>query len=322
VFYIKRKKEKYEKHPKLFFLAILRKFLSGFMRKMKDDEFYLRIYYWLKTGKKLNLTSPKTFNEKTQWIKLYDRKPIYTQMVDKYNVLELVREKIGASYVVPLFGVWNCFDEIDFGKLPNQFVLKCTHDSGGIAICKDKGKFDFVDKSGNQFTSIENVSKRLSRSLENNYYLKGREWVYKNVPRRIIAQQFIQDEAGGSLMDYKIFTFNGKPKYIQVHFDKSSNVLKANFYSTDWVYQDFYIEEVSDKTHTIPKPKHLEKMLWLAEILAKGTYFLRVDFFYVNNKIYFSELTFYNWSGFGEFFPGIFNEIFGSYILLPYEVNR
>ena len=313
--------KKYHKNPRMFFFALANKILVFFSNRIHNDETYLKFYYRLRTGKKLNLSNPKTFNEKTQWIKLYDRKPVYTSMVDKYDVLEFVRQKIGEQYIIPLLGVWHGFDEIDFDKLPNQFVLKCTHDSGGVVICRDKEKLDFIGKVGSKIADITAAREKINNSLKRNYFIKGREWSYKHVPKRIIAQKYIKDEAGGLLQDYKIFTFNGKPKYVQVHFSKSSEALMANFYSTDWVYQDFYIEEISDKSHHIEKPKRLDEMLRLAEILAEGTYFLRVDFFYVNDCIYFGELTFYNWGGYGKFNPKRYDELFGGCITLPYEVR-
>ena len=283
-----------------------------------QDRSYLEYLYKHKFKKNLDLANPKTFNEKTQWLKLYDQKPVYTQMADKYSVMDYVRKKIGEEYIIPILGVWNNFDEINFNDLPNQFVLKCTHDSGGVVICIDKEKHIFRNKAG--FTlSMRGVKRYFAKLMKINYFYKLREWVYKNIKPRIIAQMYIGSSSGEPLNDYKIFTFNGRPKYIQAHFDKSSNQLKANFYSTDWVFQDFFIQEINDKNQKIEKPKLLDKMLESAGLLAEGTNFLRVDFFYINNKIYFGELTFYNWAGFGNFTPENYDEIFGSYITLPSE---
>ena len=299
----------------LLFLKIINKIV---LNLTSDDYKYLLIYYKIRTGKKLNLDNPITFNEKIQWLKLYDRQHEYTQMADKHGVTEFVRQRIGNEYIIPLLGFWNKFEEINFNTLPDQFVLKCTHDSGGVIICKDKKNLDFIDKSGVKI-NINDVKKNISKSMGKNYFYKGREWVYKNIPPRIIAQQYIKNESGGLLNDYKIFTFNGKPKFIQAHFNKSSNNLKANFYSTDWIFQDFSIEEQNDKNHFIEKPKHLDKMLQLAESLSQGTCFLRVDIFYINDKIYFGELTFYNWGGFGKFTPDSHDKLFGLNMTLPLD---
>jgi len=309
---------KYLKQPSAFFSTLRNKFLFNYFPKMiSNDYLYLKFYYRLRTGKKLNLKKPKTFNEKTQWLKLYDRKPEYTEMAGKYSALKYVMQRIGSEYIIPLLGVWDSFSEIDFDKLPNQFVLKCTHDSGGVVICRDKENFDFIDKVGTALGGMEAIRDKLSRSLKRDYFIKGREWAYKDITPKIIAQQFIKAESNDLLMDYKIFTFNGKPRLIQAHIDRSSNHLKANFYSPDWVFQDFYIEEINDKAYHIEKPKHIDKMLELAEILAEKMYFLRVDFFYVNDKIYFSEFAFYNWGGFGKIVPESYDELLGTYITLP-----
>ena len=281
-----------------------------------NDKLYLEIYYRLRTGKKLDLKNPKTFNEKTQWLKLFDRKPEYTQMADKYSSSDFVSERIGNEYTIPLLGVWDHFSEIDFSSLPNRFALKCTHDSGGVAICTDKKSFRFLDKKGVQL-DMATVKEKMNSSLRKNYFYKGREWAYKDILPRIIAQEFIENNENKPLMDYKIFTFNGKPKFIQVHLEKSADQLKANFYSTDWCYQEFCIEEQNDKDIQVQKPLHLAKMLELAEKLSQGTLFLRVDFFYINDKIYFGEFGFYNWGGFGKFTPECYDELLGSYITLP-----
>jgi len=311
---------KLTKNPRLLFIKLKERFLFNYFPKIISNDFlYLKIYYRLRTGKNLNLKNPKTFNEKTQWLKLYDRKPEYLQMADKYHAIEFVSQRIENKYIIPLLGVWNCFDEINFDSLPNQFVLKCTHDSGGVVICRDKANSVFVDKTGAAI-DIDDTREKLTRSLKRNYSIKAREWAYKNENPKIIAQELIKTENDELLMDYKVFTFNGKPKLIQAHIERSAYRRIANFYTTDWNFQDFSIEELCDKNYHIEKPRHLDKMLELAEILAQNTYFLRVDFFYINDRIYFGEFAFYNHAGFGKFIPESNGELLGSFITLPLQV--
>jgi hypothetical protein len=309
-----KKLQKYLQNPRLFFMGLLTVYVSRFI----PDKMYVKILYRLKTGRTCNLKNPTTFNEKLQWLKLYDRKPEYTQMVDKYEVKKFVADKIGDKYVIPLLGVWDSFDEIDFDKLPNKFVLKATH-AGGTIICNNKESYDLMSREGEKL-DLYTAKKVLSKQLKVNYFYPGRTWGYKNVKPRIIAEQYIEDESDKILKDYKIFTFNGKVKLIQVHFSKAENH-KANFYSTDWVFQDFSIKEPNDKNYHIEKPKHLDEMIRLAEVLAEGTSHLRVDFYYPNNSLYFGELTFHNWSGTGKFTPENYNEILGSWINLPEKNN-
>jgi hypothetical protein len=269
------------------------------------DSIYLRMLYKRRLGTKLNLKNPQTFNEKLQWLKLYDRKPEYTTMVDKYAVKKYVADKIGEQYIIPTLGVWDKFEDIDFDKLPNQFVLKCTHDSGGLAICKDKSEFD-----------IKAARKKINKSLKRNYYYSGREWPYKNVPRRIIAEKYMTDESGVELKDYKVFNFDGEPKFIQVDYDRFVEH-KRNLYSTDWKYIDAAIQYPTNKKNQINKPECLNEMLDLARKLSVGIPHVRTDFYIVNSKIYFGELTFYHGSGVEKFTPEEFGIEVGSWLKLP-----
>lgn len=273
--------------------------------KIIPDYIYLKLLYKKRTGKKLNLRNPITFNEKMQWLKLYNRKPEYTTMVDKYEVKKYVADVIGEKYIIPTFGVWDSFDEINFDLLPNQFVLKCTHDSGGIVIVKDKKNFN------------KDVAKsKLEKSLNNNYYYRGREWPYKNVRPRIIAEKLMTDEVHESLNDYKVFNFNGIPKFIQVDYDRFTQH-KRNLYSTDWKYLDKLIQYSSDKNILIDKPDSLDEMLLLAKKISKSLQFVRTDFYCIDNHIYFGEITFFPESGFGSFSPEQFGIDAGSWITLP-----
>jgi hypothetical protein len=273
--------------------------------RLLSDRIYLKAQYFLKTGQKLNFDNPLLFNEKIQWLKLYDRHPEYSAMVDKYEVRKYVTQTIGEEYLIPLLGVWNTFDEIPFDTLPDEFVLKCTHDSGSIVICQNERTFDLT-KNHNFFKN----------RLAINYYWKNREWVYKNIKPRIIAEKLMIDESGFELKDYKIFCFNGEPKIIQVDSGRFTDH-KRNFYSPEWEYQHFSLKYPTDPHITIEKPEPLELMLDLAGKLSAGKIHVRVDLYVIKSKIYFGELTFYHESGYGRFDPPEWNKVFGDWMILP-----
>lgn len=268
------------------------------------DKIYLSIIYRCKMGKWINWKQPKTFTEKIQWLKIYERKPEYVVMVDKYAVKEFVATKIGSKYVIPTLAIWNKPDDINLDLLPKQFVLKTTHGggSGGVVICKDKKSFD-----------MSNAIKRLNDSLKSDIYLNYREWPYKNVPRKIIAEKFIELPNKSDLTDYKIFCFNGTPRYIQVIQDRNTKET-IDFFDCEWNHQEFFGLNPLPKpaTHLIEKPSRLEEMLKIAKILSKGTKFLRVDLYNTEDSIYFGELTFYPASGIGVFTPSKYNYILGD----------
>ncbi len=294
--------------PISYYLTHPSKILNGLLTRLSflfPGKMYLKMKYRLTMGKKLDLKNPKTFNEKLQCLKLYDRKPEYTIMVDKYAVKKYVADKIGEEYIIPTLGVWDKFEDIDFEKLPNQFVLKCTHDSGGLVICKDKSKLD-----------IAVAKKKIEKCLKTDFYLLGREWPYKNVPRKIISEKYMEDESGKELKDYKWFCFNGEPKYCQVISDRTTNEA-IDFFDADWNHQEFTGLALPHKpfnSSPIPIPLQLEKMKMFAKVLSKDISFLRVDFYEINGKLYFGELTFYPASGFGVFTPVEWNEKLGSWI--------
>lgn len=269
------------------------------------DKLWLQIKYVCRMGKYPDLNNPKTFNEKIQWLKLHNRKPEFSAMVDKYEVKKLIAERMGEEYLIPTLGVWERFEEIDFDALPEQFVLKCTHDSGGLVICKDKSKLD-----------LEQAKRKITNSLHTNYYWHGREWPYKNVKPRIIAEKYMVDESGVELKDYKIFNFGGQPKLIQVDFNRFVKHTK-NIYDTEWNYLNVAINYPTDPTVAIKKPECLNKMLEMAKELSADIPFLRTDFYVVNEKIYFGELTFSPGSGFMRITPESFDLEMGSWISLP-----
>lgn len=273
--------------------------------RLYPDELYLKMYFYLRVGYKLNLKNPKTFNEKMQWLKLYNRKGEQNTMVDKIEVKKYVASVIGEKYIIPTLGTYTNVDEIDFDKLPNQFVLKCTHDSGGIVICSDKSRLD-----------IASAKKRLNKGLNVNYYYQNREWPYKNVKPRIIAEQYLTDETGWQLKDYKIFCFNGEPKFVEVDYDRYLNH-KLNVYDLDWNFIDFYMTSPNDADIKIEKPQKLDEMLDLARRLAKNEIFVRVDFYSMGNEIYFGEFTYTPGSGMINFHPSEWDKKLGEWLHLP-----
>lgn len=272
-------------------------------RNMSDAD-YLQRMYKAAVGKNLDLENPKTFNEKLQWLKLYDRKPAYTAMVDKYAVKAYVTEQIGEKYIIPTLGVWDRFEDIAFESLPDQFVLKCTHDSGGLVICKDKSKLD-----------RKAAKRKIQKSLKTNYYWHSREWPYKNVKPRIIAEKYMVDDSGTELRDYKVLCFGGEPKLIQYHQGRFGYHTQ-DFYDPQWkrveMTQGLPLAQVEAET-----PPFLEEMLLLSRKLAADIPHIRVDWYYAQNQLYFGELTFFDASGFDEFQPDERNEILGSWITLP-----
>ena len=274
-----------------------------YLLRFIPDKPYLKLCYFLKLHKRLNLKNPQTFNEKLQWLKLYNRKSEYTTMVDKFKVRDYIKEKIGEEYLIPLVGgPWKSVEEIDFDALPNQFVLKCNHDSGSVVTCKDKKVFD-----------IEAAKKKLDYCLKHNFWYLGREWPYKNVNPCIIAEKYMVDESGCELKDYKVFNFNGKPEIIQVDFGRFKKH-KRNLYDKDWKYIEAKIEYPTDPGTKINRPKQLEQMLKLAELLSEDFPFLRTDFYSVEDKLYFGEITLFHESGFGKFKPEKYEKVLGEKI--------
>lgn len=275
------------------------------MLKFIPSSLYLKCVYSASMDKKLDLKNPMTFNEKIQWLKLYDKNSQYINLVDKYEVRKFVKETIGEEYLIPLVGVFDNFDEINFDDLPNEFVLKCSHDSGSVLICRDKSKFD-----------ISKAQKKMKRHLKRNYYWHAREWCYKKVKPRIICEKFMMDESHKELKDYKVFCFNGKPRLIQVDFDRFASH-KKNIYTTEWEFVDVSINHPNQPTLQIPKPERLDDMLYFARVLSRDIPFVRVDFYSINNRLYFGEMTFYPGSGYLIFSPESLDLEMGSWIDLP-----
>ena len=270
------------------------------------DKTYLKLLYRAFLGKRLDLKNPKTFNEKLQWLKLNDRRDEYTIMVDKVEAKKWVAERIGEEYIIPTIGVWERPEDIDFDSLPEKFVMKTNHDSGMVCICTDKSKLD-----------RDKVRRDMAISLKRDYYLTGREWPYKNVNRRILAEQFMVDESGYELKDYKIFCFDGEPQFIQVDFDRFAPTgHKRNLYSTEWKLLEVDYGYPSDSARNIERPSNLDTMLSFARKLSKGHRFLRTDFYAINGDTKFGEMTFFPECGFGEFSPDEWDTKLGKLIKL------
>ena len=289
------------KNPSLVFLTLGH---MGFFNWMSDEK-YLKKAFKIRMGKSLDLENPQTYSEKLQWLKLHDRNPEYTKMVDKYEVKEYVRKIIGDQYIIPTIGIYNSFDEINFDELPNQFVIKCTHDSGGLIIVKDKTKFD-----------VKNAKKVINKCLKNNFFYAQREWPYKNVKPRIIIEEYMEDAKTSELRDYKFFCFDGVVKALFIASDRNSkSETKFDFFDEKFNHLNFTNGHPNALTQP-EKPIQFELMIKLAEKLSHDIPHVRVDFYEVNGNVYFGEMTFYHWSGMTKFDPEEWDYKFGSWINL------
>ena len=285
--------------------------VEGTYTSLLPDKTYIKKLYKSRTGKKLNLKKPQTFNEKQNWLKLYDRRPEYTIMVDKYKAREYIAERIGEQYLVPLLGVWDSPDEIDFDALPNEFVLKCNHDNG-VIICRDKSKLD-----------IEKTKEELAFRLNRDYYKKLREWPYKNVPRKIICEKFMENTNREKCLEYKMFCFSGKVKYILVVADRTSNEKTTmDTYDFDWKHTNLVNGNTPLAGDVFNKPDCFEEICSIAQTLSRNIPFLRVDFNIWNNQTYFGELTISDSGGFEKYKPEEWDHILGSLLELPKKHRR
>lgn len=280
----------------------------GLYQNMQDEQ-YLKRMFKARMGYELNLDDPKTFSEKLQWLKLHDHKSIYSTMVDKCEAKKYVADIIGEQYIIPTLGVWDRFEDIDFDSLPNQFVLKCTHDSGGIVICRDKSQLN-----------REKARKKINRSLNANYYLVYREWPYKNIRGRVLAEKYMEDESGEELRDYKVLCFNGEPKLIELHQGRYTDHQTQDFYNIKWEKQSISQTGLSNYQITnevYPKPSTLDLMVDLSRKLAEGIPHIRVDWYSIGDRLYWGELTFYDGSGLDPFDRYEDDLMLGEWIDLP-----
>ncbi len=292
-------------HPKKWFRLTKQAIVDYWNNYILSDKIYLKKQYRKIFGKKLDIENPTTYNEKIQWLKLYDRSPLYPKLADKFEVKEYVRNKVGEKHIIPTLGVWESFEDIDFSKLPNQFVLKCTHDSASVVICQDKSKFD-----------LSAANKKLSHALKVNYYhYENRQWVYKDIKPRIIAEKFMVDESGTELKDYKFFCFDGVFRSLFIATDRPHDT-KFDFYDRDFNLLPFTnghpMSGIDRK-----KPENFDEMVQIAEKLSENIPHVRVDLYSINGVIYFGEMTFYHWGGMMPFEPEEWDYKFGSWIQLP-----
>ena len=281
--------------------------LHHWVADMLPDSIYVTLAYKRITGKDLDLRHPITFNEKIQWLKIHDRKQEYVRMADKYLSKTFIAEIVGKEYVVPLLGGWNQVEEISEKDLPQRFVLKTNHDSGGIVICHDKSQLNWQE-----------VRSKLSRSLAHNYYKNHREWVYKDIVRRIIAEPLLCPSDGSEVIDYKFLVFNGvvRAMFVATNRHKPGGA-KFNYYDRGW--NPIPVVQPHHLPNRVPpsKPRNFEKMIEISEKLSAGTYLLRVDFYEIDGRVYVGELTFYPDAGIEPFIPSSYEELFGSWIHLP-----
>ncbi len=291
-------------------------YLYEYVKKADESKYpeMLKAMYKLSMGETLNLDNPKSFSEKIQWLKLYDSTPLKTRLADKYLVRDWVAEKIGEEYLVPLLGVWDSFDEIGFDALPNQFVLKCNHGSGMNAIIKDKST---IDKAA--------LKKQFDEWMETDFSALYFEMHYRSIPRKIIAEKYMEDKATSELRDYKFYCFNGNPKYCQVISDRGSDE-SIDFFDMQWTLQPFTGlgapgHPFPHSRSTIPRPETIAEMIRAATLLSTGFPFVRVDFYEIQGRMYFGELTFTPAGGFGVFEPEEWNTILGSWLELPENVK-
>ena len=272
------------------------------------EKLYLEWQYKMSMGRNLNLKNPTLFTEKLQWLKLYDHNPLYTKLVDKYEVKQYIKERIGEQAVIPLYGVWDNFEDIDFGKLPNQFILKCTHDSGGFYICKDKNLFDY-----------EAAKKKITEHLRHDQFLCSHEWAYKNVKPRIIAEKYIPSLGKSNSVEYKLTCCDGEVKCITVctGIPHDAYELRHNDnFNKDWSRQNWYAF-YTPTGKEISKPKEMDLMVEYSEKLSKGIPQVRIDWYIIDGNVFFGEFTFYTWGGLIQFSPESQDKVMGEWIKLP-----
>lgn len=292
-----------------YLLTNRRQFLDSVVKNYLSflpDKIYLSLRFRLKMGKWINWKNPLTYNEKLQWLKVYNRRKEYCSLVDKYEVKEYVRSIIGDDYVIPTLGVWDNAEDIDITSLPDQFVLKTTHSGGntGVVICKDKSNFD-----------LDAARQKLRASLSQSIYNGLREWPYKDVKPRIMAEAYMSDNIHDTLLDYKFYCFDGEPKVMVIATGRNENLCFDYF---DMNFNHLPFEQGGPNSQkSIAKPQNMEKMVELATTLSKGMPHVRMDFYEVNSHVYFGEYTFFDSSGMAKFNPVEWDYIFGGYIVLP-----
>ena len=272
------------------------------------DPIYCQINYFAHFHKFANLKNPQTYNEKLNWLKLHDHNPEYVKLVDKYEVKPIIADLIGEEFIIPTIGVWEHFDDIDFDQLPDRFVLKCNHDSEGLVIVKDKKQFNKNE-----------AKEKIEHALKQNFYYIGREWPYKGVKPRIIAEPYLEDHIDGELRDYKFFCFDGEPKALFIASDRAKDEVKFDYFDLNFNHLD--IKQKYPNAGDVRKPVTFEKMIELSRIISKGYPHVRVDFYEVDGRVFFGEFTLYHFSGFMPFQPEKWDKVFGDWLQLPIPIR-
>ncbi|GMA45856.1 ATP-grasp fold amidoligase family protein [Tetragenococcus muriaticus] len=276
---------------------------AGFFNWMSDEN-YIKWRFKQKIKKNLDLENPRTFSEKLQWLKLYDHNPMYTKMSDKFEAKYYVSRLIGDQYIIPTLGIWESFDDIDFTSLPNKFVLKCTHDSGGVVICRDKNSFD-----------KQKAKVKITKSLKKNYFWRGREWPYKNIKPRVIAEKYMEDYNNNELTDYKFYCFNGEPRFLYVSQGlENHKTARIDFVSLNWNKAPFWRFDYQRFAHLPEKPMNFNEMYNISLKLSQNVPFVRVDLYEIQGQTFFSELTFFPAGGLAPVEPEEWEEKLGKWL--------
>lgn len=285
-----------------FFVNFILNIWVNLSKLIKNDVLFLKVYYFLKMKEYLNLKSPRTYTQKIQWLKLHNKSKMCSDLVDKYTVKCIVSQLIGEKHIIPLIGVWEKFEDINFDVLPEQFVLKTTHDSGNVVICKNKKDIDF-----------ELLKLRFNKALKMNYFYKSREYPYKNVVPRLIAEEYMIDKNNSELIDYKFFCFHGEPKFLQIS-KKINDVRRVSYYDLEFNLLQFTTDGYN--SYMFEKPMLFDEMKTIASVLSKNIIHVRIDLYVINNQVYFGEYTFHNNGGIIHFNPKDWNKRIGDFINL------
>lgn len=295
----------------MHFFDKIRQKISFEIARLLSDKLYLSIKYRVHMGYWMDWNNPKTYNEKIQWLKVFYRRKDFSTMVDKASVKEYVAKKIGAEYIIPTLAIYNNINEIDFDRLPNRFVLKCTHDSGGLIVCSDKEKLNKSD-----------AKKKLGAALKKSYVVQNREYPYAHVPKRIIAEQFMEEPEYGELRDFKFYCFDGNPQYVLVASGRQKKQKRFDYFDMEWNHWDVYDVGCPNNEITPECPKNFEKMIEIARTLSEGIPHVRVDLYNIDGKVYFGELTFFDGSGINIYEPREYDAIFGTFLNLPQPLRE
>ena len=294
----------------MHFFDKIRQKISFEIARLLSDKLYLSIKYRVHMGYWMDWSNPKTYNEKLQWLKVFYRRKDFSKMVDKAAAKDYVANKIGRDYIIPTIAIYDSADEIDFDKLPEKFVLKCTHDSGGLVVCPDKSKLD------------EKLARRkLKDALAASYVVQNREYPYASVPHKIIAETFMEEHEYGELRDFKFYCFDGVPQYLLVASGRQKKQKRFDYFDMEWNHWPVYDEGCPNNEIRPQKPKNFEEMVAVAKKLSEGIPHVRVDLYNVDGKVYFGELTFFDGSGINMYVPREYDAIFGKYLKLPKPLN-